>query len=151
MLARVRKISCCLMQRFTFWQGGHQNSLAGVSSIIISFNALRFSSLLLRRDSIWISNPDRLVKSILQLTFPENGMKMSSHLHISKFEILSFSNKIHKNCDFFACSVHYTLLLNWKNYEIFCFMDFIKETKNFKFWNVELGCHFCSFLINSHV
>ena len=30
-------------------------------------------------------------------------------------------------------------------------MGFIEEIKNFKFGNVELGCHFCSFLRKSHL
>lgn len=30
-------------------------------------------------------------------------------------------------------------------------MDSMEETKNFKFWSVELGCHFCSFLRKSHL
>ena len=30
-------------------------------------------------------------------------------------------------------------------------MNFIEETKDFKFWNVELGCQFCSFLRKSHL
>ena len=32
---------------------------------------------------------------LLQLTFSENGTKMTSQLHISKFEIFIFLNKIH--------------------------------------------------------
>ena len=38
-----------------------------------------------------------------------------------------------------------------KRQKVIVFMDFIRETKDFKFWNVELGCHFCSFLRKSHL
>ena len=37
---------------------------------------------------------------LLQATFSEKGTKTTSQLHISKFEILSSSNKIHKNIYF---------------------------------------------------
>ena len=40
---------------------------------------------------------------IVQVTFSEKGTKMTSHLHTSKFEILSFFNKIHKNKIFHSC------------------------------------------------
>ena len=33
----------------------------------------------------------------------------------------------------------------------FVFMDFIEENKDFKFLNVELGCHFCSFFRKIHL
>ena len=33
----------------------------------------------------------------------------------------------------------------WLETKSDCFMDFIGETKGFKFWNVKLGCLFCSF------
>ena len=43
----------------------------------------------------YILQPQRF----LQMIFSEKGTKMISQLHVSKFEILSFSNKIHKNND----------------------------------------------------
>ena len=76
---------------------------------------------------------------------------MTSQLHISKFEILSLSNKIHKNSDFLSLMLYGTLFWTEKALKYFVFMDFIEETKDFKFWNVELGCHFCSFLRKSYL
>ena len=37
--------------------------------------------------------------------YSDKEMKMTSLLHISKFEIIRFSNKIHKNSDFFVSKV----------------------------------------------
>ena len=39
-------------------------------------------------------------KKRLQATFSEKGTKMTSQLHIPKFEILGFFNKIHENKTF---------------------------------------------------
>ena len=77
---------------------------------------------------------------------------MTSQLHISKFEILSFSNKIYKNSNFLSLMWRDTLFWTEKALKYFVFMDFIEETKDFKFWNVDLGCHFCSSVLEkSHL
>ena len=66
----------------------------------------------------------------LQVTFSEKGTKITSQLHISKFEILSFSKKIHKNSDF-QLHITYTLFQTEQAMKYFVFMDFIEETKEY--------------------
>ena len=44
-----------------------------------------------------------------------------------------------------------TLFWTEKAMKYFVYSDFIEETKNFKFWNMELGCHVGSFLRKSHL
>ena len=87
----------------------------------------------------------------LTVDFLRKEQKMTFQLHISKFEILSFSKKINKNIDFLSLMWCNILFWTEKAMKHFAFMDFIEETKDFKFWNVELGCHFYSFLKKSHL
>ena len=80
------------------------------------------------------------------MTFSEKETKMTFQLHISKFEILSLSNKVHENSDFLSLMWHGTIFWTEKAMKYFVFVDFNEETKDFKFWNVEIGCYFYSFL-----
>ena len=69
-----------------------------------------------------------------QVNFSEKGTKMTSQLHISKLEILSFFDKIHKNNishSFFSFKKCVTSHQSKK--KITVFMDFIGDTKDFKF------------------
>ena len=70
---------------------------------------------------------------------------MTSHLHIKKFEILTFSNTIHKNSDLFVSTCDMTHFSELKKLWFF-FMDFIEEARN-----VVLVYHFCSILRKSHL
>ena len=63
---------------------------------------------------------------------------MTSHLHISKFETHSFSNKIHKSNEFFSLPWRDTLFWTEKAMKYFVFTDFVEEIKDFKFWNVDV-------------
>ena len=75
---------------------------------------------------------------LLHVTFSEKGTKMTPQLHISKFEIFSFSIKIHKTSDFLSLLGCGPIFLNRKNNEIFCFYGFyLKEIRisNIERWS----------------
>ena len=57
-----------------------------------------------------------------QVTFCEKGTKMTSQLHNSRFEILTFYNKFYKNRVFLSLMGH--TFLTWKSHEIFSFYRF---------------------------
>merc|ERR1711971_895479 len=75
-------------------------------------------------------------------TFSEKGTNMTSQLHILKV------SSIKRVTFYLHCNVTNFSEIK-KNY--FVFKDSIEETKDFKFWSVELGCHFCTFLRKSHL
>ena len=80
--------------------------------------------------------------TVIQVTFSEKGIKMTSQLHILKYEVLSFSIKIHRNSNFLFLIWCDALFWTEKALKYFVLMDLIGENQAFKFWNVELGCHF---------
>ena len=107
-----------------------------------------FSSLTgrLRSKSDSYLDVKQLVLTFVQVTFSRNGTKMTTQLHISKFEILTFSNKIHDNSDFLSLMQVDTLLRTEKALKYFVFMDFIEENQDFEI----LKCGFAmSFLFLS--
>ena len=55
-----------------------------------------------------------------------------------------FFNKIYKNKIFQSFFSLEKCVKLHKRQKVFVFMDFIRETKDFKFQNLELGCHFRS-------
>ena len=72
----------------------------------------------------------------IQVTFFEKGTKMTSQLHIWKFEILIFSNKIHKTNDFLSLMHHDTNFWTEKLWNILFLCILLKKLRisNFEMW-----------------
>ena len=112
---------------------------------------LRFLNLKKSGSECWICQNKKPTLLFLHVTFFWERNKNDIPNHITKFEIPSFFTRIHKNSNFLSLIWHDTFFKAETAMKYFVFMNFIKETKNFKFWSVEMWCHFCSFLRKSHL
>jgi len=80
------------------------------------------------------------VRTLLQLTSSEKGTKMTSELHISKPESLSFSDKIHENSNFLPLIWRDTLFWTEKLWNILILWILLKKIKisNSETWSLDV-------------
>ena len=92
-----------------------------------------------------------MCKILYRWIFLRKEQKWHTNSTFQNLKSLVSSIKSIKTKYFIEFSVQKSVPHHPKNKKVTVFVDSIGETNDFKFWNVELGCHFCSFLRKSHL